>query len=565
MSGGDLPPRQKMIGMMYLVLTALLAMNVSKSILDAFVNINTGIQSTGMTIDANNGFVYQQFDKARATGGANGKLWAEKSDKVKKMANAMFNHIEQLKAGLIAAVEGVPQEVADTLSLAAVQVKDNYDIPTMIMGIAEPPKSEPVAGKESMSGKKLREELNKYQKGLIGIFEDKEVKALITDKIKYLNTDEMPNIDGINEAWEIGLFYHVPLAAVITLLSKTQSDVRSAESEVISKLYERIDAGGVSFNAVQGMAVMPKAYILEGDTFRADIFTAAYDDRVDPEIYISTGEAGYDTTAALAVEKNGNFDASKIMKGTEGKAWGEGDWYKMTKEDIKSGKGNLLVKEGVGVHNWGGLIKLDTKKGPKVYPFTSTFEVGKPSLAVSADKMNVFYIGVDNPVSVSAPMPNFTASAPGLSKSGKGYMMRPRKRGKVNIVVTGIDETTGEKVNLGKVEFRVKRIPDPKSYFGGKAGSYSLKKIALKNASTVQAKMDNFDFDIRVKVSSFVFSSTKAGVVQEEKVNGNKLNSKCKSMVARAKRNQKFFIEKIKVSMPDGTTRQLAPIIITAI
>jgi gliding motility-associated protein GldM len=562
MSGGDLPPRQKMIGMMYLVLTALLAMNVSKSILDAFVNINTGIQSTGMTIDANNGFVYQQFDKARATGGANGKLWAEKSDKVKKMADDMYNHIAQLKAGLIAEVEKVPQEVADTLSLAAVLVKDNYDIPTQIMGIAEPPKSEAVAGKENMSGKKLREELNKYQAGLIGIFEDKDVKALITDKIKYLNTDEMPNADGKKEAWEIGLFYHVPLAAVITLLSKTQSDVRSAESEVISKLYERIDAGGVSFNKIAGMAVLPKAYIMDGDSFAADIFTAAYDDRVDPEIYVYSGATGGVDSAAW---KNGETDIAKLMKGSKGETWGVADWYEMKKEDISAGKGKLLIKEGIGVHNWGGLIKLNTKKGPKIYPFASSFEVGKPSLAVSADKMNVFYIGVDNPVSVSAPMPTFTASAPGLSKSGKGYMMRPRKKGKVNIVVTGIDDLTGEKVNLGKVEFRVKRIPDPKSYFGGKSGSYSLKKTALKNASTVQAKMDNFDFDIRVKVSSFVFSSTKAGVVQEFKVNGNKLDAKCKAAIGRAKRNQKFFIEKIKVKMPDGTSRQLAPIIIKTI
>ena len=561
MSGGDLPPRQKMIGMMYLVLTALLAMNVSKSILDAFVNINTGIQSTGVTIDANNGFVYQQFDKARSTGGANGKMWAEKSDKVKKMADDMFNHIEKLKSGLIAAVEKVPQKVADTLSLAAVQVKDNYDIPTQIMGIAEPPKSEPVSGKEEYSGKKLREELNKYQKGLIGIFEDKDVKSLITDKIKYLNTDEMINDDGGKDKWEIGLFYHVPLAAVITLLSKTQSDVRSAESEVISKLYERIDAGGVSFNKIDGMADVPKAYIMDGDSFAARIFTAAYDDRVDPEIYVySTANGGVDSSAW----KKGETDISKLMKGTKGNAWGDGDWYPMKKEDINGGRGNLLVKESVGVHNWGGLIKLNTKKGPKIYPFSSSFEVGKPSLAISADKMNVFYIGVDNPVSVAAPMPNFTASAPGLSRKGSGYVMRPRKKGDVNIVVTGIDEN-GKKIPLGKAKFRCKRIPDPKSYCGGKSGSASIKKIAFKSASTVQAKMDNFDFDIRVSVSSFVFSTTKSGIVQEFPIRGNKLDARCKAMIAKAKKNQKFFIEKVKVKMPDGTTRQLAPLILKVI
>ena len=563
MSGGDLPPRQKMIGMMYLVLTALLALNISKSILDAFVKLNVGIEKTTVVFDQSNGILYSAFDKAAAESPA-AKKWQEKANKVKKMADGMVAHIDGLKSRLIELTDGLPKEVADTINVANVNAKDNYDVPSYLMGIADPAAPTEIAGDEEWSGMNLKKKLNDYQKGIVGVFEDKEVAKIISEKTDYLSTPDVQGEDGM-DTWEVATFYHAPLAATITMLSKIQADVRTSEAEVITKLYERIDAGGVSFNAVKGMAVMPKAYIMDGDTFRADIFTAAYDDRVDPEIYISTGEAGFDTTAALAVEKTGKFDPNKIMKGTEGKAWGEGDWYKMTKEDISAGKGNLLVKESVGVHNWGGLIKLNTKKGPKVYPFSSSFEVGKPSLAVSADKMNVFYIGVDNPVSVSAPMPNFTASAPGLSKSGKGYVMRPRKKGKVNIVVTGIDETTGQKVNLGKVEFRVKRIPDPKSYFGGKSGSYSLKKTVLKNASTVQAKMDNFDFDIRVKVSSFVFSSTKAGVVEEVKVNGNKLNSKCKQMIGRAKRNQKFFIEKVKVRMPDGSTRQLAPIIIKTI
>ncbi|NQX99486.1 MAG: hypothetical protein HRT73_16655, partial [Flavobacteriales bacterium] len=107
-----------------------------------------------------------------------------------------------------------------------------------------------------------------------------------------------------------------------------------------------------------------------------------------------------------------------------GKEWGDGsDWYQMDEKEVINGKGKLKIKPSIGAHNWGGLIKLNTKKGPKVYDFKSSFEVGVPSFAVSADKMNVFYMGVDNPVSVSAPMPKFTASGPGLSKKGKGWVM----------------------------------------------------------------------------------------------------------------------------------------------
>lgn len=389
------------------------------------------------------------------------------------------------------------------------------------------------------------------------MFESKDTKAIMEQTLAVLETKDFGMVNGTMETWETGNFYHMPLAAVITILSKIQSDVRSAEAEAVAKLYENIDAGSVSFSKVDGFAYAKKAYIMQGDSFSAQVFTAAYNDLDNPEIFIGKVDS--------AAWQKGVTDESKLLAGNKGSTWEDyktGGWYQL--KDVSAGKGNFKIQENVGIYNWGGIIKVKTKKGPKIYPFENTFEVGKPSLAISADKMNVFYIGVDNPVSVAAPMPKFTASAPGLTKKGEGWIMRPKRPGKVNIVVTGIDDA-GNKVPLGKSEFRVKRIPDPKSYCGGKSGSESIKKIQFKNASTVQAKMENFDFDIRVNVSSFVFSTTKAGVIQEYKVNGNKLNSQCKSLIDKAKRNQKFFIEKVKVRMPDGTTRQLAPIILKVI
>ncbi len=560
MSGGDLPPRQKMIGMMYLVLTALLALNISKSILEAFIQINTGIEKTTVTFDESNAIIYRAFGKAAAESPA-AKKWADKADKVKKLADGMYEHIKQLKIGLIEKTDGLPKEIADTIKIDDVDGKDNYDIPTHVMGLGEPAKPVKVPGEEELSALTLKEKLNAFHKGILAVFDDKDVQKEIATKVNYLNTEDVKTSEGL-DPWEVASFYHAPLAATITMLSKIQSDVRTAEAQVINKLYERIDAGGVSFNAVEGMAVLPKAYIMEGDSFRASIFTAAYDDRSDPKIFIGD----FDSAAVEAVKKTGKFDENKIMKGTKGTKWGDGDWYEMSKEDIRDGKGYLKIKENLGVHDWGGVIMLKTKKGPKAYPFKSSFEVGKPSTTVSAEKMNVFYIGVDNPVSVSAPVPNFTASAPGLRKTGKGFMMRPPKRlKKVTIVVSAVDKTTGKKQVLGKKEFRVKRIPDPKSFVAGKSGSASLKKAAFKAASTVQAKMDNFDFDIKVKVKSFSFSTTKSGLINEIRVSGNRLNSKCKAMIKSAKRNQRFYIEKIKVSMPDGSTRKLAPIILKVI
>ena len=553
MSGGDLPPRQKMIGMMYLVLTALLAMNVSKDILDAFIVVNEGIETSTSTFADKTQVYYNAFASAAQESRA-AIPYKEKADKVGKMADGLYNHIADLKKHLVGGTDKLPEGSVDSLyNLKNVQSKDNYDMPSLLMGLADP--ANPKDGE--FSAVELRGKINKFQTDLLGLFEDKDTKELMKKTLAVLDTEDFGMVNGTKETWETGNFYHVPLAAVVTILSKMQSDVRSAEAEAVAKLYENIDAGSVSFNKVDGFAYAKKAYVMDGDSFAAQIFTAAYDDRQDPEIFIGNFDS-------VAVAK-GETDEAKIMKGNKGSKWEDykaGGWYPL--EKVEGGKGYLKIKESVGVHPWKGVIKVKTKKGPKIFPFESSFEVGKPSLAISADKMNVFYIGVDNPVSVAAPMPKFTASAPGLSQKGAGWVMRPKKPGKVNIVVTGIDDN-GNKVPLGKSEFRVKRLPDPKSYIGGKTGSSSIKKIAFKSASTVQAKMENFDFDIRVKVSSFVFSSTKAGVVQEFKVNGNKLNSQCKNLIGKAKRNQKFFIEKIKVRMPDGTTRQLAPIILKVI
>lgn len=552
MAGAKLPPRQKMIGLMYLVLLALLAMNVSKSILDSFVVINDGIENTTTTFDASNALLYDAFDRAAQESPA-AKAWQVKADKVRKSANELYEHIQKLKKALYKGADGISESVADTIPMGHINGKDNTEVPTRLMGIADPAKPGSSIECEECSSTLLREKLNAFHKGLLAVFDDKNVKDDIEKKIVFLETHEVHSHGGDKDVWEVGMFYGTPLAAVVTTLSKIQSDVRTAEAQVINRLYENIDAGGVSFNKVEGMAVLPKAYILDGDSFAARIFTVASDDRVDPEVFVFTQNGGIDSAAL----NKGETDIDKLMKGTKGTKWGEGDWYPMTKEDIIAGEGKLKIKEGVGVHNWGGIIKIKTKKGPKVYPFTSSFEVGKPSTTIAATAMNVFYAGIDNPISVSAPMPNFKASGPGM-RAGKGagqYVIKPRKSGDVTINVVGTDEN-GKTVQLGKQKFRVKRIPTPVAYIGGKTGTVKLTKSKLGNG-VINAKMEGFVFDLRVKVKSFTLGTTVNGDYKAVKVTGNRMNASCKALIKKASRGQRFYLEEMQVKMPDGRTVKL--------
>ena len=550
MGGGKLPPRQKMIGMMYLVLTALLAMNVSKDILDAFVVVNDGIENSTETFADKTNLYYSKF-AAAAIDSETAKPFKVKADKVQKMSDELYDYILKLKHHLITAVDKVPENSPDSsYKIANVQSKDNYDIPTEKMGLADP--ATPKDGE--WTAVDLKKKINKYQADLLDLFkENKEVHDLMKNTLSILETPDPKPGSGDDKNWEGANFYHVPLAAVITMLSKIQSDVRSAEAEAVAKLYENIDAAGVSFSKVDGFAYAKKAYVMDGDSFAAQIFTAAYNDLDNPEIFIGN----YDSMAVV----KGETDENKIMKGSKGDSWDaqrNGGWYQL--KDVQSGKGYLRIKEGVGIHDWGGIIKVKTKKGPKIYPFSSSFEVGKPSTTVAASSMNVFYMGIDNPVSVSAPMPNAKASAPGLRQgSGAGqYVMRPTALGKVTINVSGTDDN-GKTVNLGKSEFRVKKIPDPVPYIAGKTGSCTMSKSDLASG-VIQAKMEGFEFDLKVQVSSFELGTSVSGDYKEAKVTGSRMDGNAQALIGKATRGQRFYVEKMSVKMPDGSTRTLANI-----
>ncbi|MBI2279374.1 MAG: gliding motility protein GldM [Bacteroidetes bacterium] len=549
MAGGKLPPRQKMIGMMYLVLTALLAMNVSKDILDAFIVVNDGIENSTSTFADKTSIYYTKF-AAAAVDSETAKPFKAKADNVKKMTDDLYDYIKKLKHHLITVVDKTPEGSHDSLyKISNVQSKDNYDLPTLTMGLAEP--ATPKDGE--WTAVDLRKKINKYQADLLDLFkENKEAQDLMKKSLAVLETPDPKPGTSDDKTWEEANFYHVPLAAVITILSKIQSDVRSAEAEAVAKLYENIDAAGVSFSKVDGFAYAKKAYVMDGDSFAAQIFTAAYNDLDNPEIFIGA----YDSVAALT-----ETDENKIMKGQKGEGWDatkNGGWYQL--KDVEAGKGYLKIREGVGIHDWGGIIKVKTKKGPKIYPFSSSFEVGKPSTTVAASAMNVFYMGIDNPVSVSAPMPNAKASAPGLRQgSGAGqYVMRPTAIGKVTINVSGTDDN-GKTVNLGKSEFRVKKIPDPVPYIAGKTGSCTMTKSDLASG-VIQAKMEGFEFDLKVQVSSFEIGTTVSGDYKDAKVTGSRMNDAARALIGKASRGQRFYVEKMSVKMPDGTTRTLANI-----
>lgn len=548
MGGGKLPPRQKMIGMMYLVLTALLAMNVSKDILNAFVVVNEGLEHTNKNFEDKNNITYASFKKLMSDPKEQQKAkpYNDMAMKVQAITKEMNEYIEKLKVHLIMETDKCPEDSAKSwaVNLMAVNSKDNYDVPTHILigdGLENP---KPASEKNSAA--ELEAKIAKYRDELIAIFGDpkkfgnnKNIKTEMTNRVGLVLKGGMEN--GVQTSWAGLNFYHLPLAAVVTNLTKIQADVRNAEAEAINEIYKGIGGTDIKFDRLVAKVIAPSSYIIQGDKYTADVLLVAFNSTSNPEI-----EVGQVDTAGAKED----VDPLK----------GPGE-----KLQVVGGLGKYeRAASSEGIQKWGGRIKVPTPGGGfKYYSFQTEYQVAKPGVSVSADKMNVFYIGVPNPVSVSAagiPAENLVVSMSGGSininkKDGKGTV-NVTTQGEATITVSAkIGSATK---NLGSMKFRVKRIPDPvATVLGKKEGS--LSKGELKAAGMVLAKLEGFDFEAKATVKSFTFSTVVKGDFKEFNVNGGNFTPEVLSAIDQAK--GKVLFENVKASMPDGTVRTLPTVV----
>jgi gliding motility-associated protein GldM len=524
MAGGKETPRQKMIGMMYLVLTALLAMNVSKDILNAFVVVNSGLQKTNENFATKNNKTYSDFEAANAKDPAKTKPYYELAQQTRKECDALVKYIDDIKRKVIMETDKKDDKAADSLmrALQYVDSKDNYDVPTHIM-IGDDP-ANPKGGEHT--AKELREKINALRTSLVKKFENKELF--------------LPNDAKEMESWENGNFYHLPLAAVITNLSKIQADIKNAEADVINKLLSAVKGKDFTFDKLVAKVIAPSSYIMQGEEYKADVLLVAFNSTQSPKVIL--GEV--DTT---------------IRDESKNPLKGPGD---STKVEVAGGMGHYTVQaSGEGLQKWGGAIKVEKPGGGfNYYPFQAEYMVARPAAAVFLEKMNVFYIGVDNPVTITAAgvaPENLTISMAGGTFSGS--------KGKGIVRVTGGSEASinvGAKFGtsskqMGTFKFRVKRVPDPVAYVAGKKGDDIVSKGEVMSIQGVLAKLENFDFDLKFDVISFDMSMNLKGSFVTESSQTNRLTPNMASLLKNAGTGTKIYFENIRAKGPDGTVRKI--------
>ena len=563
MAGAKETPRQKMIGMMYLVLTALLALNISKEILNGFVKVENGLRKTDQTVQGKSRETMLEFEAKYLQDQQKVKPYYDAAKDIEKKADDLYDHITQLKANIMAVASG-DREVVDAggdlskyiaqdkitrrdtvLSIQYLEKKDEYQEITAYLVGSEPgsPKDGPFTASELKSKLEgFREELKN-----VGFTDFVGNEFAVSPGLKasfdktFVYEREME--DGKEVLWEAANFFDVPIAAVIPILSKLQIDVENAKSNLMSELIAGIEGKSYKFTNLMPLVVPESNYILRGDSFRASVLLAAFDATNSPDIYVD--DRAFDGRDSTNLEYDG-LDPLRI----------------------DGGLGQLRISTKgmpLGERNYKGLIRFQGPDGNVGdYPFyTPEFTVAEPALVVSPTKMNVFYRGVPNPVEISVPgvssdkLDVRITGGHRIKPDGETFIVDPGAGESAEIMVTAT-LPDGSKKSLPGSEFRVKRIPDPSPRFAGKKPSdKTITKVLLENAPSVGALMENFDFDVEVKVKRFNVTVTKGGTFVEQSSNSNMVTSNMKELFRSIGRGSVVYIEDIVVSMPDGTERAL--------
>jgi gliding motility-associated protein GldM len=553
-----------MIGMMYLVLTALLALNISKEVLNGFVKVEKSLRTTQGTL---NGKVKETMGELEGKYAANKEKvqpFMTQAQELNKRAEALVQYITQLKARSMSASVGdyAEQEGAGfskyigkdefgndtTLSLMYIDKKDEYQSLTAFMVGSEPqaPKQ------DEWSAHMLRVKMEEFRDYIKAIkFKDnlggtRELPDYIKDQVDATFHFGTEMEDGKEVLWEAANFYDVPLAAVMPLMTKMTLDIQDAQEDILAWLLSGVDAKSYKFTKLRPIVVVGQNYLLRGDSMRADILLAAYDETNRPSIVV--GSSNFSGT-----KPSGNVNGTPLKVSADGLGLFRRSTSGMPIGDV----------------TYEGVIRYQGPDGAiETHPFvTPTFTIAEPALVVSPTKMNVFYRGLDNPVEISVPgvaSDKLTATISGDHKLTRGadgtFIVRPGASPEANITVTAT-MPDGSKKTMPPRKFRVKRVPDPVPVFAGKVPTdRSIAKGDLQVAVGVAARMENFDFEVATTVRSFRMTATVGGNIVEKESNSNKVTADMKAMLEQVRKGNLVMLSEIRVAMPDGTDRILPSI-----
>jgi hypothetical protein len=544
-------PRQMMINMMYLVLTALLALNVSAEILNAFHVVNEGIVNSNISVDNKNAKAMEAFQSSMEKDAAKTKPWMDKANAIKDESEKIIKEIDEITDEIVKQTGGWTDEAGNHFDTGWSSEKGhladekNLDVSTRLMV-------------EEKKGYELQDKLIELRKKIIDMIEDpvkkKEIEAQLPLNVP--PKDQMfKNAEGQSKDWVNMNFHMIPTIAAITLLNKFKNDIKNSESMMIDYFLQQINAKDFKFDKLTARVIAPTSYVMQGQKYTADIFVAAFNSTQNPEVIIGP------LNANAKKDPDGGFLETKENPVNGGKTI-----------EVKGGMGKYEVAaSGEGEQKYSGAVKVVGPDGtPTYYPFEAAYTSAKGSAVVSSDNLNIIYAGVPNPFSVSVPgfsadKVTATANVGSFTGSKGKYVanMAATDIGKkVTITVTVDDQ--GTKKTIGSSEFLIKRIPDPQAVVAGKFEG-SIKTGELKSTPGVIAQLKDFYFQgVTFNITSFEFIFIAKRQDPWIAANtGMKWSPEILSKIQGAKPGDQIIIRSIKAKGPDGQTRSLNPISLT--
>jgi gliding motility-associated protein GldM len=508
-------PRQLMINLMYLVLTAMLALNITKEVLTAFMTINGSIEKSNETIIGKNSEFYKNFDEAENTADrAKVKPYNDKAKEIKVQSEELYKYLQGWKDTIITRSGGWE----DVKGAKEIKSQEDINTPTMLLV-------------EQKKGDDIKKKMLAYADFVLQRVDNPGDKERIRKQLPIQLKDLPHTEDNPSGDWTYGTFHNIPVVASVAMFSKFQNDVKNAESMVLDYLASQVYLKDKKFDALVAIATPNTTYALEGQEIETQIVLAAYNKSANPSMSSSAGAV-----------------------------------------PVKDGVGTLKIRaSGAGVKTVNGVIAIETNGVKESYPYKFQYTVGSAGASLQLDKMNVMYIGVDNPITLSASGYNIEdvrLNMPWaqLTSRGKGaYMARVDKQGAFDYSIDAASRggATGGKISAGKI--RVKYIPPPQARVGN-IQSGRLKTGDAKAQLGVVAALENFDFEARFQVTSFNFVYVPRNGGEgygEVPVNGPLFNNEVKQFMSRSKPGDKWIIENVKAVGPDKRIQPINTVTIT--
>jgi gliding motility-associated protein GldM len=502
-------PRQKMINMMYLVLTALLALNVSAEILNAFKTVNNSLETTNKTVNLSTETILKSLEEKKSdpspATAQKAVVWFDKANQVKSQSANVYDYIHGIKAEILKRAGG------DINNKNKKFKEDNLDITTRYMV-------------EKGEGKKLYNKLAEYKKNILSI--DPAINVQFANSLQ-IDLTTPPTSSKGNKTWEAAYFRMVPTVAALTILSKFQNDVKTTENKVVAFCHEQVGKVEYKFDAYVPIVGQSSKYLMPGQELEITAGLGAFSKKNIPNITIG---------GSNAVPDENGIATFKTPSG------------------------------GIGAHTIPVVVKFTDQEGVlQTKTYNVEYVVGQANASIALDKMNVLYIGVANPVSVAAS--GGGDDKIGFSINGAGGRWEKTGAGKYNVFVNSVTDDCKITVSVdGKIagisQFRTRTIPKPIAIVGPYESGASVAANAFRAQAGVGAGIKDFPFELNYKVTRFEISADDDdGYIKSAACQGNLWNAEAQSILSKLKSGRTITVDEIYAMGPDGRNQKLPSLV----